>query len=65
MGALLRGREGAEGPRRTADGAARAMLPASGQAAQPLWGTRLPRPRAPQVRGSSLDLLADQGRGAR
>ncbi|RKH29462.1 hypothetical protein D7X12_39600 [Corallococcus sicarius] len=27
-GALLRGREGAEGPRRAADGAARAMLPA-------------------------------------
>jgi len=31
--AQLRGREGAEGPRRTADGAARAMLPSGGQAA--------------------------------
>jgi hypothetical protein len=33
MGALLRGREGAEGPRRAADGAARVMLPSGGQAA--------------------------------
>ncbi|NBC46360.1 hypothetical protein GTZ93_41905 [Corallococcus exiguus] len=30
MGALLRRREDAEGPRRAADGAARAMLPAGG-----------------------------------
>jgi hypothetical protein len=33
MEALLRGREGAEGPRRAADGAARVMLPSGGQAA--------------------------------
>lgn len=37
MGALLRGRESAEVPRRAADGAVRAMLPAGGQAGQPLW----------------------------
>ena len=33
MGAQLRGREGEEGPRGAADGAARAMIPAGGQAA--------------------------------
>ncbi|WP_239014962.1 hypothetical protein [Archangium violaceum] len=54
MGALLRGREGAEGPRRAADGAARAMRPAGGQAAQRPWGIRLPRPRSYQVRGRGL-----------
>lgn len=43
-GAQLRGREGAEGRRRAADGAARVMVPAGGQAVQPPWGTRLPRP---------------------
>jgi len=46
IGALLRGRAGAEGLRRAADGAARVMIQAGGQAAQPLWGTRLPRPRS-------------------
>src|SRR4051794_26912092 len=58
MGALVRGREGAEGPRRAADGAARVMLPSGGQAAQPPWGTRLPRPRSQQVRSRGLDLMA-------
>ena len=46
MGALWRGREGKEGPRRAAGGAARAMRPVGGQAAQRPWGTRLPRPRS-------------------
>jgi len=32
--ALLRGREGAEGPRRAADGDARAMLPADAEAGE-------------------------------
>jgi hypothetical protein len=58
MGAQLRGREGAQGPRRAADGAARVMLPAGGRAAQPPWGTRLPRLRSHQVQGRGLGRLA-------
>ncbi|KFE71995.1 General secretion pathway protein N [Hyalangium minutum] len=50
IGAQLRRREGAEEPKRAGDGAARVMLPAGGQAAQPPWGTRLTRPCSHQGR---------------
>ena len=54
---LLRGggveRRGRGGPQ---TGAARAVRPAGGEAAQPPWGTRRPEPRSHEVRGRGLAL---------
>jgi hypothetical protein len=64
MGGGLKVRARAEGPRRAADGAARAVCQAGGGGRAPPWGTLLPRPPSLQVRGRSLGLwVATPARG--
>ena len=56
--AVLRGRAGAYGPRRAADGGRQSRRPSGWTSRAAPWGTRLPRTPSHDVRGRGVALLA-------